>query len=86
MYIYASYPFAINLFLFLSLFSHPNPLEGTGYASEHDNYLCATPFGSQTYGDNYRLPCVAPRDDWKSQFKEKFVITVGHLVTYFLFG
>lgn len=33
---------------------------GSGYASEHANYLCASPFDSSTY----TLPCVAPRDDW----------------------
>ena len=52
-----------------------SPLAGTGYTSQHDNYLCETPFGGETFGADYKLPCVAPRDDWVSQFKSKFVIT-----------
>lgn len=31
--------------------------------------------GTVTAGDNYQLPCKAPREDWDSQFKDKFVIT-----------
>ena len=31
--------------------------------------------GNVTAGDNFLLPCKPPRDDWKSQFKNKFVIT-----------
>jgi hypothetical protein len=39
------------------------------------DYLCARNMGNVTAGDNFLLPCKAPRDDWDSQFKDKFVIT-----------
>eukprot|EP01044_Picomonas_judraskeda_P019256 COSAG03_NODE_4021_length_1718_cov_14.648321_1_plen_157_part_10 len=53
----------------------PEPLAGTPYSTEHGNYLCARNMGNVTAGDNYLLPCRAPRDDWQSQFKDRFVIT-----------
>ena len=54
----------------------PDPLAGTGYPSEHGNFLCTPFFGKETAGDTYLLPCRAPREDWDSPFlNEEFVIT-----------
>ena len=43
----------------------PDPLGHTNYSSEHDNYLCVRRLGRRSYGDNYQLPCRAPREDWR---------------------
>ena len=54
----------------------PDPLAGTGYSSEHGNFLCSPFFGVNETGDNYELPCRPPREDWDSPFMEdEFVIT-----------
>ena len=53
----------------------PDTLAGTGYPPEHGNYLCERRFGDVEMGDTYMLPCVAPREDWQSDFKDTFVIT-----------
>lgn len=55
----------------------PNPLHGTGYASEHGNFLCLSYLGQERAGDSYPLPCVAARErEWRTApILKKFVIT-----------
>ena len=54
-----------------NIVSVPDPLAGTGYPSEHGNYLCERRFGRGAYP----LPCRAPREEWDDYFADKFVIT-----------
>lgn len=55
----------------------PNPLAGTGYTSEHSNFLCLPYLGRNRAGDTYPLPCDASRQhEWRrAPMLQKFVIT-----------
>lgn len=55
----------------------PNPLAGTGYASEHANFLCSRYMGAAVAGDTYPLPCASSRTrEWRSAaILKRFVIT-----------
>jgi hypothetical protein len=48
-----------------NIVNEPDPLAGTGYPSEHGNYLCLRRFGRERASDSYPLPCRAPREDWQ---------------------
>ena len=55
----------------------PDPLAGTGYASEHGNFLCMRYLGKESPGDQYPLPCSASRfAEWRNApLLQQFVIT-----------
>jgi hypothetical protein len=53
----------------------PNPLAGTGFPSEHDNFLCSRFSGNESLGDTFELPCRSPREDWEFKMKDQFVIS-----------
>ena len=55
----------------------PSPLAGSGYTSEHSNFLCLPFLGHDRAGDTFPLPCAASRlKEWRTApLLQRFVIT-----------